>query len=104
VDEKQRDTRERYLAGWDARMNRHEVDDRRRAIREHRLSVGTALGAGFGVAAGAGLGGAFGSLAAGIGFGVAVGVCLGIAVASALGNKQRKVLQEPSDTSGSDHV
>ena len=103
MDKKQSDTRERYLAGWDARMNRHEVDDRQGAVREHHLGVGMALGAGFGVAVGAGLGAAFGNLAAGIGFGIAMGVCLGIAVGSALGNKHAKALQEPWETDGSRH-
>jgi hypothetical protein len=103
VNEKQSGHRERYLAGWDARMNHRDVDDRQSAIREHHLGVGVASGAGFGLAIGAGLGGAFGSLAAGIGFGIGLGVCLGIAIGSALGDKHVKA-QQSSDASGSDHA
>ena len=39
MNEKQSDPRERYLAGWDARMNHRDVDDRQSAIREHHLGV-----------------------------------------------------------------
>jgi len=103
VDEKQSVTRERYLAGWQERMNRHEVNDRQKAIREHHLGVGVAFGAGFGVAMGASLGGAFGNLAAGVGFGIALGVCLGIAVGAAVG-VERANEQERSDTDGGNHA
>ena len=82
MNEQQSDFRDRYLAGWDARMKRHWMDGEERGDREHRFGVGMGLGAGFGLAVGAGLGAAIGTLSTGIGLGLAMGVCLGIAIGS----------------------
>ena len=98
--EKQSDSRERYLAGWNARMNPHEVEDKQREIRDHHLGIGVALGSGFGLAIGAGVGVAFGNLSWGIGFGLCIGAGMGIALGAARGNKHAKAAAESSHTNG----
>lgn len=87
---KQSDSRERYLAGWDARMKPFEVEDKQREIREHHLGIGVALGSGLGMAVGAGLGAASGDVSWGIGFGLCIGAGIGIAFGAARGNKHAK--------------
>jgi hypothetical protein len=82
-------------------MNHHEVEDKKREIREHHLGIGLALGSGLGVAIGAGLGVAFGNLAWGIGIGLSIGTGIGIALGAAGGNRLAKAAQEPSDIGGS---
>jgi hypothetical protein len=98
VDDRQGETRKRYLAGWQARMNPDEVEDKQREIREHHLGVVVALGSGFGVAIGAGVGVAFGNLSWGIGFGLCIGAGLGIALGAARGNTHAKAAAESSHT------
>jgi F0F1-type ATP synthase assembly protein I len=101
VNDKKSETRERFLAGWRARMNHHEVEDKQREIREHYLGTGVALGSGLGLAIGAGLGVAFGNLAWGVGVGLSIGTGIGIALGAARGNKSAKAVQEPSNTGDS---
>lgn len=78
MDDKQNDSRERYLAGFDARASRHFAENEPHEARERKLGNGLALGASCGVAIGAGLGAAFGNLALGVSLGVALGTAIGL--------------------------
>lgn len=98
MNDKQSEIRERYLAGWQARMNPHEVGEKEREIRARRLNIGIALGAGIGLAIGAGFGIVIGNLALGIGFGLSLGVAFGLII----GNKQTRTGQESSMTDDGD--
>jgi hypothetical protein len=100
VDDKQSEIRRSYLAGWQARMNPHEVEDKQRDIREHHLGIGVALGSGFGLAIGAGVEVAFGNLSWSIGFGLCISAGIGIALGAARGNKHAKAAAESLHTNG----
>ena len=94
MDDKQTETRERFLTGWRARMHHHDMEDKQREIGEHYLGIGMALGSGLGVAIGAALGVAFGNLAWGIGIGLSVGTGIGIALGAAWRNKSAMAKSE----------
>jgi hypothetical protein len=82
VDDTQRENRERYLSGWQARMNHPEVDNEQNETRERSMGSGIAFGTALGVAIGGGFGVAFGNLALGMALGIALGVAVGLILAT----------------------
>lgn len=78
MDDKQNHSRERYLAGFDARASRHFAEDEPNEVRERKRGSGLALGVSCGVAIGAGLGAAFGNLSLGVSLGIALGTAIGL--------------------------
>ncbi len=94
MDDKQSEIRERFLAGWDARVNPREVNGEQSGIGDRQVGIGMAWGTSLGVVMGATLGVAFGDLAFGIGIGLCVGTGIGIAFGVARRSKYTRAAAE----------